>query len=684
MKRFLVLILALACVTSRADDDVATYLQRISVTISAAGSQGSGVTFLRDGVSYVWTAAHVVDGLRKTREVVDGKTGTKRTIVEFEDARVVRILGEDGRTVGRIEYDAEVIRYSNADTGEDLALLRVRKKGFADDTGKFFLDDRIPPIGTNLFHVGSLLGSQGSNSMTSGILSQHGRLINKKIFDQSTCAAFPGCLTAETMVQLADGSEKPIIDIQEGDEVLTLDNRVVMADGTWSKNVEQGDYVMTFQTITGGVEKRGTLGNRAVTKGRVEAVWATGIKPVLKISTRNRSVRATGNHPFVRVVTIHSIDQHTYHVAEWCRADQLKPGDIVAVMERHTPFKKSEGLNLTHSFGKTTNHLPMMRLAGFYVGDGYSRLREGKGGEVNLYTFNNVDTARYSEILKSCCNLIAHVGKSPSGTFIRVSSVRLATLFKSLQLTGNALTKRIPSWVFKVPSEMQREFIEGYVDADGHRRSGYFSLESANRELIDDFRSLAFNLGMAASNIRQRDRLAIIEGGREIQSRSFGADVYPDPTKSGAQMNGTRLLPEGLKFERIASIEPDGEEMTYDMTVGQYHNFFANGFLVHNSSGGGVFLTDGRYIGMLVRGAGETFNLTVPVRRMRNWATTAGVLWAIDPNVPVPPRADLDKMPIEDNGVEFAITNSKADANSQSSEFEFLIQRQDDSPRDDE
>ena len=44
------------------------------------------------------------------------------------------------------------------------------------------------------------------------------------------------------------------------------------------------------------------------------------------------------------------------------------------------------------------------------------------------------------------------------------------------------------------------------------------------------------------------------------------------------------------------------------------------------SSGGGVFLSErsgdkaGQYMGMLVRGAGETFNLIVPVRRMRSWA----------------------------------------------------------------
>ena len=58
----------------------------------------------------------------------------------------------------------------------------------------FNLSDDIPKLGTDLLHVGSLLGQMGANSMTDGIYSQHGRLIgiNKFVFDQTTVNAFPG------------------------------------------------------------------------------------------------------------------------------------------------------------------------------------------------------------------------------------------------------------------------------------------------------------------------------------------------------------------------------------------------------------------------------------------------------------------------------------------------------------
>lgn len=178
-----------------ADSNVPKFLQKISVTILSGHASGSGVLFTRqdansNSVTLVWTAGHVVADLRGQRTVVtpDGNT---RTIVEFQDAKIVQQLVEDGRLVGRLEIDAEVIRYSDADDGEDLALLKVRKKNFVEDTARFYTG-APPDLGTELFHVGSLLGQMGANSLTTGIYSQHGRLLGKTVFDQTTVAAFPG------------------------------------------------------------------------------------------------------------------------------------------------------------------------------------------------------------------------------------------------------------------------------------------------------------------------------------------------------------------------------------------------------------------------------------------------------------------------------------------------------------
>jgi len=187
------------------------YLQDISVTIRAEGkkgvSEGSGVIFTRNikygnqkyKINFVWTAAHVIDNLRSVRTVVDPMTGETRKIVEFKDPRVVKDIVESGRLVGELTLDAKVVSYSDAETGEDLALLMVRKRSFVSSNSvRFYLGGpEIPSVGTDLYHVGSLLGKIGSNSLTRGMVSKTGRVLrlgngSGVVFDQTTVKAFPG------------------------------------------------------------------------------------------------------------------------------------------------------------------------------------------------------------------------------------------------------------------------------------------------------------------------------------------------------------------------------------------------------------------------------------------------------------------------------------------------------------
>ena len=196
------LVLLTNSYAAEANPKTAEHLQAVSVTIRAEGDfsagEGSGVIFTRkdskgNSVNFVWTAGHVIDNLRKTRKTV--VNGMPKTVIEFKDPMVVKEIRQNGRTVGRLQMDAEVLKYSDATDGHDLALLRIRKHNFVKDTVTFHLDDKIPGLGTDLLHVGSLLGQMGANSMTDGIYSQHGRIIkslNKFVFDQTTCTAFPG------------------------------------------------------------------------------------------------------------------------------------------------------------------------------------------------------------------------------------------------------------------------------------------------------------------------------------------------------------------------------------------------------------------------------------------------------------------------------------------------------------
>ena len=211
VKKFFSAVLSTALVLSTLSvayaQNVAQHLQDISVTIKSGFSEGSGVLITRElapkegsedkvKVNFVVTCAHVVDNLRSTRQIIEN--GKPKTIVEFRDAQIVKELVENGRKVGELKMDAKVILYSHAENGEDLAILMVRKRGFVTANTEFYLEDKTVDIGTNLFHVGSLLGQSGANSMTNGIMSQVGRVLNLgsggdgTVFDQTTVTAFPG------------------------------------------------------------------------------------------------------------------------------------------------------------------------------------------------------------------------------------------------------------------------------------------------------------------------------------------------------------------------------------------------------------------------------------------------------------------------------------------------------------
>jgi S1-C subfamily serine protease len=200
MLRLLCIPLCLfACLSISVAEEATKKIQEVSVTIKAGTSEGSGVIVVRslpiDGkaepVCFVLTAAHVVANLRRVNEAIT-ENGIQRKVVTFEPAAIVKEFSENGRRVGETKLDCKVIKYSDADQGHDVAVLQVFKRGVLQSGADFYLKDEIPDVGTQLFHCGSLLGQMGANSMTTGIVSQIGRMVQNQVYDQSTVTAFPG------------------------------------------------------------------------------------------------------------------------------------------------------------------------------------------------------------------------------------------------------------------------------------------------------------------------------------------------------------------------------------------------------------------------------------------------------------------------------------------------------------
>jgi len=184
-------------------DSPAKRIQAASVTVKSGRSEGSGTIITREMqikkgskdsevVNFILTAGHVVDDLRSVRTVIT-PDGDEKKVIEFKDGSVVKEYRQEGRSVGESKMFAKIVAYSDADHGDDIACLMVRKFSYEPATvTTTFKTDEMIDVGSPLLHCGSLLGQMGANSMTSGIMSQQGRLYEGKVYDQTTVPAFPG------------------------------------------------------------------------------------------------------------------------------------------------------------------------------------------------------------------------------------------------------------------------------------------------------------------------------------------------------------------------------------------------------------------------------------------------------------------------------------------------------------
>lgn len=154
--RRIALLLLFALAPLAASQDV-----RQSVLIVADRSQGTGVIFHNDRHTFVWTVAHVVEGV-KTCEVVQGKTRVK--------AKVIR-------------YDADL----------ELALLVLDKR--IGKSAKFATG--TPRPGAAIWHIGCVHGEVAPNSVSDGVISAVNRksqfTSDRQTYDQVAASFAHGC-----------------------------------------------------------------------------------------------------------------------------------------------------------------------------------------------------------------------------------------------------------------------------------------------------------------------------------------------------------------------------------------------------------------------------------------------------------------------------------------------------------
>ena len=387
----------------------------------------------------------------------------------------------------------------------------------------------------------------------------------------SGVAAQYECLAGETLVWTANRGQIPIKEIATGDQVFAYDEdaeRFVVAP---VKSAAQTD---TRQTYT--------------------------------VATRRHQVRATDNHPMLVLRDERKPGRRrARYTRRWVTVGEIQPGDFIAVPRQIPEFGTGAALPAVNGL-KTpaASTVDLMWLLGLYIGDGNLHLST-KTYRVQ-FAVPATDVELRGELIRVVKDLFGLRCIEADDYRVVVNSKALTAWITELGFAGVSLTKRVPEWVFSLPTDQRLAFLGGWVDADGYvqpERSGSIMLTCANETLINQARELAELSGLRAAGpwqftqpyrhaperIQTAWRLGISGEFERLSCRNpkrlerFGRRLYSH-SSSGAHGTTIRAhINEWLGFERVQSIEPYEVEPVYDIEVDGPHNFIAEGLVVHNS-----------------------------------------------------------------------------------------------------
>lgn len=217
------------------------------------------------------------------------------------------------------------------------------------------------------------------------------------------------------------------------------------------------------------------------------------------------------------------------------------------------------------------------RFFGFLIGDGWIH-----GNQVSFAMGVDGDQNEFYEKHFEEYGLSSQRARDGAGEDSQVvcGSTELIKVFSNLGWNGEkAKDKRIPGWLFAQSRPIRTAFLRGLMDADGWRASGKEHIELCNRSLVRDVKTLVDGLGWTCGNIRERGpRDSCIKTGVNAGNVIHSGEQYTVTFGDASLSDGDFV------FEKVVSLESDGNELVYDIEVADRgHNFVADGVVVHNS-----------------------------------------------------------------------------------------------------
>lgn len=297
------------------------------------------------------------------------------------------------------------------------------------------------------------------------------------------------------------------MDVTAGSAALHEDTLIHTGRGLVpAKEIEPGDSAFSLDELT-----------RKIRPAMVTARVAGRLAEVFEVKVGTRTIRGGPDVRFLALIDRRRPGRLRRRFrAEWTRAVDLKLHDIVAVARKTPDLGTPQALPLPTiardrrcravRFPAFAND-DLMWWLGLYAGDGYVHNR---GREQRCIEFAvPASQADLQQQLIQVSKLLFGVDARPRDKWrVGMPGIRLVDYVEALGLSGTALEKRIPDWVFRSPEAHRLSFLGGYLDADGSIRTpagrGHnkdMGLTSANPGLLEDARRLAVSCGIGTSAI---------------------------------------------------------------------------------------------------------------------------------------------------------------------------------------
>ena len=335
---------------------------------------------------------------------------------------------------------------------------------------------------------------------------------------------------------------------------------------------------------------------------------------------------ATGNHPYY-VSHMHrewnntsKADVRVLEQPKWVEVKDLQKDDFIGY-----PIDSREENPLGLSKEECW-------LLGRYVADGYinNSQRSGRSlGQLNHKVIFCVGSSK-TEFFESKVTTY-HFCKKSEKTVAKyeITNERLMNL---CNLCGRgAINKQIPDIILRLPVELLRQFIDGYISGDGCyiKDKNLFSMTTISVKLALGLQMAVHKVFRVPCGIHfcKRPATHVIEGRTVKQHDTYMVRFYPCFNKQTHA-----ILKDNIIWQRVRKVEQIvGRQPVYNLEVDKDHSYTANGVIVHNcqnlSMAGNRKGLDGEESGLFIHSVRI-------VREMREATNGEYPKWFVWENVP--------------------------------------------------